>query len=310
MALSLLRQAEATEDDAAALQRFLDYVPQRDAEIAPNVQLLIEIAAALRDVDLHLSEEFASTADVPGRLYGDVNLVLRSMSHTNRTLDQALFQQTRLTAHTGRPSYHLLWHNSDDRFRREGGYALYHRLEIYNTFLGTILDGIRRHVQSIALMVYSALTAPERLRPNSGLMDSMRLRLSQLLRWQDPASGRVDAPHMIGPGELHVACYYHRDSANVPGPLNPPRAPQMSPPMHPFPPLPLGALTSPLYDASAPPPVPEVNSSPPFSGVSDDYTWSSWSSSSHDGNGYQTHWAMRIFNTASTMTPFRDPGAP
>ncbi|KAF2097256.1 hypothetical protein NA57DRAFT_77510 [Rhizodiscina lignyota] len=276
MALSLRRQAEAAEDDASALQRFVDEVPQRHADIASNMQWLIEVAGALRDVDRCLSEEFSHSNEVPRIIWVDVNLVLNSISQTHKCLDRVLFQQTLRTTWSGRPPYRLLWEDLENKFRREGC-SMYARLEMYNTFLKTILDGVRRH------------------RSDPDLMETLRRRLTQLLHHQDPIDMRSGDFYMI-------------ESA----PWDYPVPRRIRPPMHhssTYPAFALPAPFPPQYDAPVPPPVPEVISSPTFSDTSE-YTWSSWSSGSPNGNGYQMHWATRIFTVSCPRTPLNDPGAP
>ena len=149
MPLSLLRQAEAAEDDASALQRFLDEIPQRDADIAPSIRFLIEIAAALRDVQFNLAEEFSRSTDLPARMHYDIDLILRSLFATHKFLDHALFQQTRLTTYSGRRPYQFLWDEVDVKFRDEG-FALHSRLEMYSSFLKTIIDGVKRYALPFA----------------------------------------------------------------------------------------------------------------------------------------------------------------
>ncbi|MBE7179835.1 MAG: hypothetical protein INR71_01285 [Terriglobus roseus] len=143
MAPTLVRLAAVADDDASALQVFLDGIPKHDNDVASSIQYLLDVAGALRAVDNAIRTEFGHPSHLPESLQLDIDLVLRSFSQTHEKLDKNLFQQTRQRAFGGRIPFKLLWDELDEQLTSEGS-PLYSRLELYSTFLQNVLHAIER----------------------------------------------------------------------------------------------------------------------------------------------------------------------
>lgn len=159
MALSLAQQAAATEEDASALQAFLEEMPVSDRSIELNVQSLLNLAATLRNVDDDLRRELDDVGRIDPRIRDEVRLVQQSIQQTHDAIYRDLFQQSVVF---GRDTRHqVLWEELERQFRQEGC-KLYSRLELYITFLDCIIEGLERLVCSSQRLACTDKSQPPR----------------------------------------------------------------------------------------------------------------------------------------------------
>jgi len=142
MDLRLLEYAKDAEDVAAALQVFLDEIPQYAKDITGDMAELFAISSALHVLDEAL--DLSSYGRYSGRIMGDLDLALPSLGHTLDDIRSMFGKSKRNSrqhpgAFPGTPQYSIIWDDLCMDFKEQGA-GLSYRLELYRTYLQGLFD--------------------------------------------------------------------------------------------------------------------------------------------------------------------------
>lgn len=290
MDLRLLEYAKDAEDVAAALQVFLDEIPQYAKDITGDMAELFAISSALHVLDEAL--DLSSYGRYSGRIMGDLDLALPSLGHTLDDIRSMFGKSKRNSrqhpgAFPGTPQYSIIWDDLCMDFKEQGA-GLSYRLELYRTYLQGLFDILKG------------------VDPGDTDTDYIKTRLTRLLRKQEPLDTYFDRLS-IDPQGKSKAKGQLKHKIVIESRTPRPRTPSTSrPPMGRFSTYPQFPAHphSPVYDDRVPyvpPPVPELPHSPTYSTTSSQ-TYSTYSNDSSNG---LTHWASKIFDGRHSSTPFR-----
>lgn len=212
--------AESAQDVAAALDKFLDHIPEYDAEITALIGECFGLSSALRQLntcygDLQFHNNYVQISN-------DIHVTLQSINYTFDDV-HGLLTGLGSSLHLSRTAaYRAVWDNIIVHFDRESNNSLGRRIGIYRRFLGAV----------ICLIEGDWLTLDE--------YNGLRWRIDSLFRIQDNRLALEMNNLALGaPGANRQRSFERRRSAGIRPPLPPspppfrregvPRAPPMSP---------------------------------------------------------------------------------
>ncbi|KAL5113540.1 hypothetical protein ACEQ8H_008579 [Pleosporales sp. CAS-2024a] len=292
----LLDYAKEAEDTGTGLLTFSSEVPQYRKDIKGHIAELFAISHGL-DV-LHEDLKLSRYGRQQGRILHHLDICLPSL---RCTLDDMrdMFSKKRIKRRTapgafpGTPPYAELWEDSLADFKTQG-IPLPVRLELYRSYLQEMRDALRGE-------------------EDMEEMDTIKVRLSKLLKKQEPMESYFDRL------SVHGQAYGYAPTPNPPSPHVPrPHLPSYTTypapgfrHVHAPPPAPLRSQPAPVWGGVGigdipfiPPPVPEIPQSPTYSSASSH----TYSNGSNESGEPVPHWAMKIFDGRHTSTPFNSFG--
>ncbi|KAK4620453.1 hypothetical protein CLAFUR0_11384 [Fulvia fulva] len=269
----LLRFADQVEDAASGLHKFKEDLPREATKITAYVSELFAISSVLRSICSDDNARHHGPSYY--RIDKDLALLFRSLQATLNEIF-GMFARS-----YDRPS-HMIWEDLQHRFDIEEGFKLQERLEWYRDFLEyqiKVLEGRR----------------PSKLRD---LKDDLI----------DLSRAQQNAPHRAEPAPM--------SGANTPRPQRPVRPP--------YPRMDTPSTNTVLSDdwgmweeldrppVAVPEPPLQMPASPTFTSGSSESMYSSQTSYFSDGMYSPPtperliHWAQKVFDGSSPLTPYRN----
>ena len=138
---ALLAVAEAAQDVAAGLHKFLSPVSDSGVEITALISKCFAVSSSLRSLAVAVQD--SRRLSLFNRVSGEVEDVAKSLDHTFKDLHQIVgegFEDARKARLPMSAAYRKVWRNINDHFQRESGNQLVRRLDYCRLLLNDLCD--------------------------------------------------------------------------------------------------------------------------------------------------------------------------
>lgn len=142
--VSLIAVAEAAQDVAAGLHKFISPVSDCDADITALIAKCFDVSSALRDLVKAINE--CRRLAQYHRISGEVQDTCESLDHSFKDVHQIVgegFADAKRAKTSQTAAYRRVWRNIDEHFRSESGNPLVRRLEYCRLLLIDLYDILR-----------------------------------------------------------------------------------------------------------------------------------------------------------------------
>ena len=142
--MAFLAQAEAAQDIAAGLSKFLDPVPEYSTEITALISECFAISSAIRELRTAIGDSRFNRQYL--EVQYEINVTLRSLDYTFDDV-RRMFGGVGSAHHLSHGSaYRSVWTDISIHFQDESNTSLYRRLEYYREFLLMLTCIVKRLV--------------------------------------------------------------------------------------------------------------------------------------------------------------------
>lgn len=157
----LVKVAEAAQDVAAGLHKFLSQVVESDADIALLISKCFSVSSALRSLATAIEE--SRRLSQYSRISGEVEDVAASLDHTFKDVHQIVgegFADAKRARVPINSAFRKVWKNINEHFQQQSGNTLVKRLEYCRLLLVDLCDILREGSDAPSFCPPNAHTVP------------------------------------------------------------------------------------------------------------------------------------------------------